>query len=84
MNEMNEVNQTQYFEIIIDGHLSDQRSMKFNDLQVDQLTNGKTLISGEFKDQAHLFGILILIRDMGIPLVAVNCPGSISKLSKEF
>jgi hypothetical protein len=58
--------------------------MKFNDLQVDQLTNGKTLISGEFKDQAHLFGILILIRDMGIPLVAVNCPGSISKLSKEF
>jgi hypothetical protein len=83
MNEMIKVHQIQYFEIKIDGHLSDQRSKKFNDLQVDQLPNGKTLISGEFKDQAQLFGILILIRDMGIPLLAVNCLGSSSRPSKE-
>lgn len=83
MNEMNSVNQIQYFEIIIDGHLSDQRSRMFNGLQVDQLASGETLICGEFKDQAQLFGILILIRDMGIPLLAVSCSGSTSRPLKE-
>jgi hypothetical protein len=76
MNEMINVNQIKYFEIKIDGHLSDRRSRLFNGLQVEHLASGETLICGVFKDQAQLFGILILIRDMGIPLLSVNRFGS--------
>lgn len=70
MNEM--INQNQYFEIKIDGHLSDQRARDFEGLQVTLLSNGVSQISGEIKDQSELFGILIRIRDMGIPLLSVN------------
>ena len=83
MNEMTNLNQTQYIEIKIEGHLSDQRTRSFEGLQVKYLSNGETLISGEIKDQSQLFGILILIRDMGIPLLAVNCLGSTSRPSQE-
>lgn len=72
MNEMTYLNQTNYIEIRINGHLSDQRRRSFEGLKVTHFANGKTLISGEIKDQAQLFGILIRIRDMGIPLLSVN------------
>lgn len=72
MNEKILINQTHYFEIRINGHLSDQRKRNFEGYQVSRLDNGKTLISGEIKDQAQLFGILIRIRDMGIPLMSFN------------
>jgi hypothetical protein len=72
MNEKILINQTHYFEISIYGHLSDQRKRIFEGLRVTQLEDGKTLIAGEIKDQAQLFGILIRIRDMGIPLLSVN------------
>lgn len=80
---MVEVKNIQCFEIKIDGHLSDQRCRVFNGLQVDQMANGETLIYGEFRDQAQLFGILISIRDMGIPLLSVNQRGSETRPSKE-
>jgi hypothetical protein len=72
MNEMTKLNQTQYFEIKVDGHLSEHRSRNFAGLMVAHLPNGETKISGEIKDQSQLFGILIRIRDMGIPLLSVN------------
>ena len=65
--------QSQYLEIRIRGHLSDQRSNSFEGLQVTKLANGETLIAGEFDDQAQLFGLLIRIRDLGIPLIEINC-----------
>ena len=76
MNEMNKLKQTQTFEIKINGHLSSDRSRLFHGLEIHELANGETLIYGEFKDQAQLFGILIQIRDMGIPLLSVNRTGS--------
>ncbi len=72
MNDRIDLNQTQYFEITIAGHLGDRRTRIFEDYQVTQFANGQTLISGGFKDQAQLFGILIRIRDMGTPLLSVN------------
>ena len=84
MNEMMTVDQTQFFEIKIDGHLSAQRSRLFEGLQVEQLESGETLICGEFKDQAQLFGILILIRDIGIRLLSVNRVGSQTRYNKEL
>ena len=65
--------QSQHFEIRIRGHLSELRSDSFEDMQTTKLTNGETLISGEIEDQAQLFGLLIRIRDLGIPLLEINC-----------
>lgn len=66
------INQNQYIEIKIDGHLSDQRASNFEGLQIALLPNGVSQISGEIKDQSELFGILIRIRDIGVPLLSVN------------
>jgi hypothetical protein len=82
MNEMTDLTQTQCFEIKIDGHLSDQRTRSFEGLQVTQLANGETLICGEIKDQSQLFGILIRVRDLGIPLLSVNLKHSQSSQSQ--
>lgn len=81
---MNNPNHNQYFEIKIDGHLSPERSRIFNGLELNELANGETLICGNFRDQPQLFGIMIQIRDMGVPLLSVNIVGLITKPSKEF
>lgn len=33
--------------------------------------NGETLLSGPVVDQAALYGVLIKVRDLGLPLVSV-------------
>jgi hypothetical protein len=84
MDEMIDSTQNQYFEIRIKGHLSSERSRNFNGLELTELAKGETLICGKFKDQAHLFGILIRIRDMGIPLLSVNRARTETSPTKEF
>jgi len=71
MNE-SDLNKNQYVEIRVEGHLDDPRTSQFGDMQVSRLPNGQTLIAGQVRDQAALFGILIRIRDMGIPLCSVR------------
>lgn len=71
MEESNQ-NQFKYYEIRIEGHLDDAHSNEFGDLRVNRLPHGQTLISGRVQDQAALFGILLRIRDMGIPLISVS------------
>ena len=69
---MTDLEQPKLVEIKIDGHLSDQRARSFEGLQITTLANGETLISVEIKDQPQLFGILLRIRDIGVPLLSVN------------
>ena len=69
---MTDFEQPKLFEMKINGHLSDQRARSFEDLQITNFANGETLISGEIKDQSQLFGILLRIRDIGVPLLSVN------------
>jgi len=64
-------NKTRIYEIRVEGYLDSRRIKELGDLQVNLLPDGQTLISGPVVDQAALFGILIRIRDMGIPLVSV-------------
>ena len=59
--------------IRIRGHLPDRYVERFEGMQVTKLAKGETLISGEIGDQAQLFGLLIRIRDLGIPLLEINC-----------
>jgi len=78
MNDEANPNQAWLYEIRIEGHLTDPRANYFEGLQVTQLPNGESLISGQIEDQAALFGVLIRIRDMGIPLLSVNYINQIS------
>jgi hypothetical protein len=71
MAEKNVVHKPAYYQIRIKGHLGEVSAQAFNGMQIVLQVNGETLLSGTVVDQAALFGILIRIRDLGIPLLSV-------------
>lgn len=60
------------YEIHLAGHLSAQWSDWFEGLSVSLQPDGTTLLSGPVVDQAALYGVLKKVRDVGLPLLAVN------------
>ena len=64
--------EAQYYQIMVAGHLNHARINEFGDMSMTLQPDGQTLISGFIVDQAALFGFLIRIRDMGIPLISVS------------
>ena len=66
------------YQIRIRGHLSDQWTGWFEGLTITLEEDGDTLLTGPVVDQAALFGLLKKVRDLGMPLVSINCsePGS--------
>ena len=67
------------YEIRVEGRLGAEWSGWFDDLTVTNLPGGQTLLSGPIADQAALFGILVRIRDLGLPLVSVQRLGPNSR-----
>ena len=63
--------QLEQYEICIKGHLDGRWSHWFEGLTIALKDNGETLLSGPVVDQAALHGLLIKIRDLGLPLVSV-------------
>ena len=63
------------YEIRVRGHLNGRWSDWFDGLKVINLENGETLLSGNIADQAALHGVLIKVRDLGLPLMAVRSVG---------
>ena len=61
----------QRYEIRVEGHLTADWSDWFEGLVVCQEPSGETVLSGSL-DQAALHGVLAKVRDLGLPLVAVN------------
>jgi hypothetical protein len=61
------------YEIRIKGHLDDRWTAWFGGLTVTLEENGDTLFTGHVVDQAALHGLLRKVRDLGMPLVSVNC-----------
>lgn len=59
------------YEICIKGHLDQRWSDWFEGLAIALKDNGETLLSGPVVDQAALYGVLIKVRDLGLPLVSV-------------
>lgn len=69
------------YEICVKGHL-DQRwsdwfegfamAQRHSDRSIALTDNGETQLSGPVVDQAALYGLLIKVRDLGLPLVSVN------------
>jgi hypothetical protein len=60
-----------YYEIRIEGHLTDRWSDWFDGLAIRNDTNGETILSGLFIDQAALFGTLNKIEALNLGLVSV-------------
>ena len=61
-----------FYEIRVQGHIGDSWSSWFEGLSLRHKENGETVLRGPIVDQAALHGILIRIRDLGLPLVSVN------------
>jgi hypothetical protein len=59
-------------EIRIKGHLGDRWASWFDGMTVTNQANGEAVLAGPLADQAALHGLLIKIRDMGLPLIAVS------------
>ncbi|MBN1217332.1 MAG: hypothetical protein JXM69_00265 [Anaerolineae bacterium] len=70
------------YQIRLKGHLSCEWTDWFEGLTIRLEDNGNTLLTGPVVDQAALFGLLKKVRDLGMPLLAVNCvePGSSTTL----
>ena len=63
------------YEIRVNGHLDGRWSEWFDGLTITNVENGDALLWGEIVDQAALHGVLNKVRDLGLPLVAVNNMG---------
>ena len=44
-----------------------------NGLTITQEEDGNTLLTGPVADQSALHGLLKRVRDLGLPLISVNC-----------
>ena len=64
--------QPRHYRITIQGHLHPRWSEWFENLTITQQPDGTTTLSGLVVDQAALYGLIIKLRDMGLPLLAVQ------------
>lgn len=75
-NELNpkpDPSQPVVYQIRLKGHLGSQWTDWFEGLTITLEDNGDTLLTGLVIDQAALHGLLKKVRDLGMPLVSVNC-----------
>lgn len=61
--------QPEFYQIKVKGHLDRNWSGRFGGLMIES-EHGETMIFGWLPDQAALHGLLIQIRDLGLPLLS--------------
>ena len=61
-----------FYEIRVEGHLTDRWSDWFDGLAIRNDPNGETILSGSFADQAALFGALTKVQALNLTLVSVS------------
>ena len=59
------------YHIRVKGHLDQCWSDWFGGLTICNEANGEAVLAGSLADQAALHGVLIKVRDRGLPLIAV-------------
>ena len=60
------------YEIRLKGHLDAWWADRFAGLSFTHASDGTTILAGPLVDQAALYGLLRKVRDLGLPLIAVN------------
>jgi hypothetical protein len=61
------------YRIHVRGQLDDHWSDWLEGLAIQRQADGTTLLVGPVVDQAALYGVIARIRDLGLPLLAVDC-----------
>jgi hypothetical protein len=61
-----------YYHIRVQGHLDATWAAWFDPLTISNAANGEAVLAGDLPDQSALHGVLIKIRDLGLPLIAVH------------
>ena len=61
-----------YYEIQVKGHLDLRWSEWFDGMRIRHEPNGETTLYGPVVDQAALFGMLMKIHNLNLPLISVN------------
>ncbi len=62
----------QCIEITIKGLIDEHWSEWFEGLDITYLTGGETLLKGQVRDHAELYGLIAKLRDLGLQLVSVR------------
>jgi len=57
--------------ITVQGHLDEKWKNSFEGMNISY-EGDHTILSGNIKDEAHLHGILNIIRDLNIKLISIN------------
>lgn len=60
------------YEIRVDGHLGPRWAAWFDGFSVTSEPDGTTVLRGTVVDQAALHGLLLKLRDLGIPLISLT------------
>jgi hypothetical protein len=61
-----------FYEIRVEGHIGPSWSSWFEGLIIRCKENGETVLAGPIRDDAALYGVLMRIRDLGLPLLEVK------------
>ena len=59
------------YQLIVKGHLDSEWSDWFDGFTITLVDNGETILTGPIIDQTALHGVLIKIRDLGLPLLSL-------------
>ncbi|HMQ34155.1 MAG TPA: hypothetical protein PKD53_25705 [Chloroflexaceae bacterium] len=60
-----------YYIIRVRGHLASHWADWFAPLIIRNEPQGEALLAGRLPDQAALHGVLVRIRDLGLPLISI-------------
>jgi hypothetical protein len=62
----------QLYEVRVEGHLGSSWSSWFEGMAIRHEEGGDTVLFGSLPDQTAVHGVLMKIRDLGLPLVSVK------------
>lgn len=60
------------WQIRVRGHLGPQWADWFESMTITNVEQGEAILFGSLVDQAALYGVLLKIRDLGLPLLEVT------------
>jgi hypothetical protein len=68
----------QHVEIRVKGQIDERWSEWLDGIKIAHTGQDETVLSGEVADQAALYGLIAKLRDLGLPLLAVNLAEEVS------
>jgi hypothetical protein len=72
------------YQFVVKGHLDSEWSEWFDGLTITLVDNGESILSGPIADQTALHGVLIKIRDLGLPLLGLSRIGDQATAATEL